>query len=221
MNLFEIFEIPNTIKVEILIDSDKEIVIYSPEENLAIFYFSIDSDTELSTLELISRLKLGVSYHPLFATLFFEKATTENEEYAIGKFYYLVSPLLDAWAYREMLKYLPLEKVREIFNVFVENYQMLELKRMMGEKIPDMDLIRINLSGHLIARLLGFSSEVVFTGGEDLDFQEYVAKLENLSQGEPDINLLIELAKEYLPEPEFDITIKDNVISIKENISFL
>ncbi len=218
--ILKVFEIDN-IKVEVEFDDYRKEVIYVPnEEKKAIFYLSSRdyNDIESSIYELTARLRLGVVYNPLLTTLIFENATNENEEYAIGRFYYIVSPLLDAWSYGEILKYAP-EKATELFKEFVEEYQMLELKRMMGEKtIPDVDLVRINLSGHLIARLLGFPSEVVFTGDESENdiFRDYLHKLEILSESEPDINLMIELAKEYLPG--FDVVVKDNVISIKESI---
>ncbi len=218
LDLFNVFEISKELEVSVVTDAYKEEVIYSPKNNHVYFYLMSEDITDTALNELVARLKVGIEYHPLLTTLYFEKPNTEREKFAIEQFYYLVVPLIDVWAWKEMLKYLPMERVEKRFDEIRNKAEILELYRMMGFSVGNLDRFRMSISGHLISKiLLGYDSNLKIVSKNRSaieEWNEYISELENLSYETPNINLLINFAQKYLPDLE--ITVKSDVISIKE-----
>ncbi|WP_457628508.1 hypothetical protein [Persephonella sp.] len=206
----QVFQIPKNLQIELEeIDKGQEL-IYIPEENKAIF--RLDQHSIRDIPELMAQLKLGIDYHPLLATMYFQKDLSEEEENYAGNFYMLIIPLLDAWVWKAMKEYLPEEEMEKQVKQLKELWERAQLSKMyFGDRIKESELMRrrMSVSQYFIFKALGYEAELKLIGkGKHLqEWVRYKKILEKMIHHTPNIDDFVKLPQ--LTKAPFTVSVKE------------
>ena len=209
----KLYGIPEEVKIEVeLIEQGEEELIFFQKENKAKLRLSkwvLNDINDIS--EYIAKIKLGIDYEPLLATMYFQKDLTEEEERLASHFYTLIIPIIDAWTWKTMSMYLPEEEMEKELQELKDLWEQLELEKMMTEAktMKEIDRRRQSISMYLIFKVLGHDANLKLVGSEEhkKEWEEYIKDLEEIVMKTPSIEPLIELGKKYLNR---DISVKED-----------
>lgn len=189
------FEIPEDLTIEVKKIPKGHELIYIPEESKAIL--KLDKHSLPDIPELIAQLKMGTDYHPLLATYFFQENYTKEEEKQISNFILLITPLIDAWIWKTMAKYLPKEEFEEKLKQLKEMWEIYELHKMYLENKSEPEMLRrrASFSQYLIFKSLGINATLKLVGkGKALqEWIRYKKTLEKMVENDPNIEDIVKL----------------------------
>jgi len=200
----KIFQIPEDFQIEVEEMPQGHELTFYPEEKKAVIKLDKDSISDIP--ELIAQLKMGIEYHPLLATFYFQPDLTKQEEFFASSFYTLVIPLIDAWVWKVMKDYLPEEELEKQVKELKTLWEVAQLEKMRLGDVPMKEALRrrMSFSQYLIFRTLGYDAELqlqVEAKNEKekkkliQEWVRYKKALENFAKHEPNIKDILELPK--------------------------
>lgn len=194
----QIFQIPDNISIQLEPVPQGQELIFSPEENKAIL--KVDKYSYGDIPELIAHLKLGIDYHPLLATFYFQKDLSQEEAIFAKDFYMLIAPVIDVWVWKTMKKYLPAKEFKHQLNQLIEIYEKAQLYKMHFGKDTEDELLkrRMSFSYYLILKNLGYNAKLKLIGkGKQLqEWIRYKKLLVKIARNEPNIEDLISIPEQ-------------------------
>ena len=195
----KVFEIDDDIKITVKSIPQGHELVYDPVNRTVELWLDKDSISDIP--ELLAQVKLGLEYHPLLATMYFQSDASEEETRLAGQFYTLVIPVIDAWVWKIMQKYMSADEFEMEVDELLEMIENLEIIKMYtGGKIEnERARRRLTIGIHLIIKAVGGKSKLKLVGDDEKKKKwiEYVKDLENLVMQEPSIDALIELGRKY------------------------
>lgn len=183
--LFQRFEFKKPIEIEWLQNGDN--VIASREK----IVIAMDEEAEEKDMaEILSKAKMGEK-DPLLVTFYFQKHLTEEEDRYAQMFHMLCQPLLDAWAYKTMRKWVP-----DVYNKEIEEVSDMCNRGFSFKDTGDMKLRRLYL-GYWAILYENVENEAKITLTTDEEnraaWEGYIEMLKELVRMEPDASLCLKL----------------------------
>jgi len=215
-----IFQIPDEIEIQLVNVEGKQELTYIPEQKKAIIHLDPKFPQDLA--ELIAQLKLGIEYHPLLATFYFQPNLTKEEEIFASSFYTAVVPVVDAWVYKTMKEYLPTEELEKQLEELQTLWERLELEKLYtGNTEPEADRRRHSFSMYLIFKILGYPAQLKLIGkGKQLqEWIRYKKTLEWAIQQTPSPEILTQIPEKT--KAPYKVSVKDKYYEIKVTSSRL
>jgi len=155
----------------------------------------LDDDSLPDVAQFMAQIKLGILYHPLLATFFFQKNLSEKESEYARMFHGLAEPLIDIWVVQIQSRYMGESAfAKEIEEIDRLNEAVLSAK----SKIDNIKLGRFSLSGYLFTKtFVSADIKVKFTAtagdiSQDI-LDKYVNFLEDAVKREPNIDDILQL----------------------------
>jgi len=179
----------------------------------------LDDNSLPDVAQFIAQIKMGMLYHPLLATFFFQKNLSEKEGQYARMFHALAEPLIDIWVVQIQSRYMGESAfANEIDEINIMNEAVLSGK-LNADNIKTRRLV---LSGYLFTKTFvnaNVELKIVVKSGDSQDvWNQYVNFLEDAAKREPNIDDILQLP--ILTQAPYVVKVKNKPyihFEIKEN----
>lgn len=184
-------------RVDVVIGSDMGAdVIYEPAENRAQIYALGFTDF----VEAAGKLKVGLTYHPLFATPVFSDDMDFERKKVAAKITMYWEPLLAGWGWKEVRSTVPEEALDALRRELRLEMDTMAINRMMeGKRYKPVELIRKQVG---YAVLGGTFAVRIRAGSEKTEklYKKYLETLFTFVEEEPSFDAMKEIGKIFFPQ---------------------
>jgi len=169
-------------------DSKEQWLLFGEDQSV----LSLNGNLSLPVIpQFMAQIKMGLLYHPLLATFYFQKNLSNKESLYARMFHELAEPLIDVWTVQTQSRYMG-------ESAFAKELDLIDMMNdmILSGKLNDVRTYEI-LSVYLLNKTFVNANvkleTAVKTGTNQVLFDEYVNFLESAAKREPNIDDILQL----------------------------